>query len=348
MLNTGVDNSLASEWAKGSCPDKGQCSAPAVFSPAYGSGYKYAWFSVGGNDFIFEGCINFFGMLKGKIQRAIQAVHAAGPPGMKILMTGYCIPPSILNQFVCRDTESIAELNGAIGEACTTTPGCTFVDATSACGGSPHTFSDPRLFADYIHPNEEGFQKIFGMPAIQDFFGCKTSGDICKDVRYPYYRDVNGYVVCYSSLPYAQGAKGAPCNSWCTTTLEAGDNCNGCCGDMQQRLCNGLATLPPTTPYPVAGPGTTSNLWPPAPKSAATITTSIPGSMVKAAVFRNQTETSKDEQKWNGGLIIIAAASVVIIGFLCGSAIGGRCGPSDGSEASLSRSSSRQSMAASE
>lgn len=184
VVNRGVGDSTAAEWAGGYCDNDagwysfkdGQgCSATDAFSSKYGSGYTRVWFSIGGNDYIYSGCMMPELYLIRLIKSAIVKIRDAAPQGAKILMTGYCIPPGplkMLGGLLCSDPHQIKNLNGAIKAACHQIPECTFVDATSACGGSDTRFSEPKLFADGIHVNQFGYSRIFAMPGVQSFFGC--------------------------------------------------------------------------------------------------------------------------------------------------------------------------------
>jgi len=68
--------------------------------------------------------------------------------------------------------------------------------------------------------------------------GVCSAHNVCGDPRYPYYEAVRGYDVCYSRRSFAEGRGWQTCDDWCTTNVAVGDACNGCCGDMQNRLCH--------------------------------------------------------------------------------------------------------------
>jgi len=172
--NFGVDASLAVNWASGACPQipGGSCSVAAAAQGAPGA--QYVWLSVGGNDFVGGGCSASVPDLATVIGGVLAAVKSALPTA-KILMTGYCTPPSTAATFVppaCRAASQIGPLNDAVKMACDATVGCTFVDATSACGGSRVAFSDASLFANPMHLNQMGYQRFFQQPGVQSALAC--------------------------------------------------------------------------------------------------------------------------------------------------------------------------------
>lgn len=63
----------------------------------------------------------------------------------------------------------------------------------------------------------------------------------CVDPKFPYPAVIGGHDFCYSQMSYASRRSG-PCESWCVArdfsgATSIGDGCNGCCGDIQRKLC---------------------------------------------------------------------------------------------------------------
>lgn len=172
VLNRGVAHSTAKDWAAGSCPVIGFCSPADAFKAA--PGVKAAWFSIGGNDFLGSGCMMAQGELSAIIGSALKKVTEAAPPGLRILMTGYCTPPAMAASMIpsCNRAALIGNLNGAIKDACEAGTSCTFVDAVGACGGSRSSFSKLSYFSNSFHVNQLGYQAILQMPGVQTTLGC--------------------------------------------------------------------------------------------------------------------------------------------------------------------------------
>lgn len=191
VINRGVCDSTAAQWGSGTCSDesyawyafKGDtagkaCSAEDAFSYRYGSGYSHVWLSVGGNDFMYSGCLLPRWVLTRSVRSAVAAVRDAAAKGVKILMIGYCIPQGPIPQWrglVCAKPSLIVDLNKAIEAGCKAESSCTYIDSTDACGGDGEHFSDGRYFVDDYHPNEKGYSLIFHMPKVQEFFGCNQA-----------------------------------------------------------------------------------------------------------------------------------------------------------------------------
>jgi len=177
-VNRGVGGSTAAEWTAGSCTrfayKKKTCSATDAFSNKYGSGYTNMWLSVGGNDYTQTGCALTKANLQAKVTAAINTVKAAAPAGMKILMTGYCVPSKSLSP-KCGKAQ-FAILSAAIKAAAAADSSVTFVDISNACGANPatDTWSDNKYFSDAKHLNQAGYTHVFSLPAIQSALGCEA------------------------------------------------------------------------------------------------------------------------------------------------------------------------------
>jgi hypothetical protein len=188
VVNMGVTGSTASVWGTHDilglpCPDKPheKCSAIALnaLSPVYGSGYKHIWLSVGGNDFLLTRCSHSrMKPMFNLIQSALLAVKNSAPEGVEILMTGYPVMSHPLVAFAgtaCVTPSDFNPFQDTIKAACESVQGCTFIDITSALGGSRSTYSELLYYTDDVHVSQEGILKIVKMPEIQKFFGCPGS-----------------------------------------------------------------------------------------------------------------------------------------------------------------------------
>jgi lysophospholipase L1-like esterase len=174
VANFGVDSSLASDWANGVCETETATACSPATAAQGAPGAQFVWLSVGGNDFMMDGCMTSAEQLSQVIYGALATVKA-NLPMAKLVMTGYCTPPPsgvTLVPPTCQSPTAIGPLNDAVKLACEKTVGCTFVDATSACGGSRSAFSQPAFFEDPIHPNQLGYQQIFQLPGVQSAFSC--------------------------------------------------------------------------------------------------------------------------------------------------------------------------------
>eukprot|EP00966_Prymnesium_polylepis_P070224 1632431-Prymnesium_polylepis.2 len=102
--------------------------------------------------------------------KTVAAVQRAGPPGIKVIMTGYCQPTSGYND--CKTTGHFSWINEAVRTAAAA-KGAIYADAVAACGaGSSTDWSPGTHHADVIHPNPKGYCSIFTMPAMQAAFDC--------------------------------------------------------------------------------------------------------------------------------------------------------------------------------
>jgi len=203
VVNMAVGGATAKQWAEGQCTfgDKKQgqavstvcpenascCNATKAFSAKFGSGYTHAWITIGGNDFLdSQPC----GSLKGAalqtlLEAAIVRIRAAGPKGLKLVMTGYVLPsvhttPWSIGAFGCGSSPSVLKpLNAAIAAAVASQAAkgvdVTFVDVSYATGGTPSTLSPASTHADAIHLNSKGYCKVFSDAKVQAAFGCSTA-----------------------------------------------------------------------------------------------------------------------------------------------------------------------------
>jgi len=176
LVNRGVGGSTAAEWATGSVQADGckgaKCTPKDAFSAEYGKGYTHAWLSVGGNDFMGTGCDKATKAgLTATIKAAIDKVLAAAPAGFQVLLTGYGVPKKSVAGCSVSDAGVLQE---AIQAAAAQSPAgrVVFVDVGQAFGATAGTHSDAQWYADDIHLNTAGYNRMFELPAIQTFFQC--------------------------------------------------------------------------------------------------------------------------------------------------------------------------------
>ena len=183
MVNRGVGGSTAVEWGTGvedteACKARPvSCSAASAFAATFGKGYSKAWLSVGGNDYLGKGCNPATkDTIVANVKATIASVLAAATtPGFTILLTGYGAISSSVGED-CKATDT-ALLNQAVQEAVAASPAgkVTFINVLSTFGGSATSYSSAEWYADSIHLNKAGYDKMFQLPAVQSFFGCKAN-----------------------------------------------------------------------------------------------------------------------------------------------------------------------------
>ena len=152
-VNRGVASSTAQEWAiGGACPAGGShsCSMAAAFSNIYGTTYTHAVMTVGGNDFLdTAGCTMTAETIQSRVTSAINALRAAAPAGIKIILPAYCTPTQAVGD--CR-IEHFPALNAGIQAAAAAAGNdVEFVDAHAACGGGTTTYSPGTYPVSYTH-----------------------------------------------------------------------------------------------------------------------------------------------------------------------------------------------------
>eukprot|EP00930_Biecheleria_cincta_P014106 TRINITY_DN12267_c0_g1_i1.p1 TRINITY_DN12267_c0_g1~~TRINITY_DN12267_c0_g1_i1.p1 ORF type:complete len:332 (+),score=31.73 TRINITY_DN12267_c0_g1_i1:49-1044(+) len=177
VVNRGASGSTAVQWTTGSCPDiqrtEGrQCSLADAFSNQWGSGYTHAILFLPYNDYMNDGCAMSRAQVSSLVRDALAAVKSAAPDGMRILMTGYCVPSASIEEGSCTNPDMMVALNGGIKDACDVEAACTFVDATSVCGGNTSAWSTATYFEDNIHINEEGYARLFSTAGVQSALSC--------------------------------------------------------------------------------------------------------------------------------------------------------------------------------
>jgi len=193
VVNRGVGGSTAVEWGTGvettdKCKAKpASCSAASAFSATFGKGYSKAWLSVGGNDYLWSNCNSASkDAIVENVKATITSVLAAATtPGFTILVTGYGAASSGMDIIPDCKATSMALLKQAIQEAVAASPAgkVTFVDVLSTFGGSATTYSAAKWYADPIHLNKAGYDKMFQLPAVQSFFGCDNTNGASQAQR---------------------------------------------------------------------------------------------------------------------------------------------------------------------
>jgi hypothetical protein len=72
----------------------------------------------------------------------------------------------------------------------------------------------------------------------------RLQAQACNDPDFPYQllKSVAGaeIAICFSKQEYAS-QKFGPCESWCVTDARVGDGCNGCCGDINSKICGSVS-----------------------------------------------------------------------------------------------------------
>lgn len=189
VYNAAIGGTTAVQWT-------GDGHLDALGTTKCGGTPDYIWLSVGGNDVLNTGCgdTEDQASITAKVTASINAVKAKAP-GVKILMTGYCMPQSAERRLfdesesgkhdrrlACTSPANFAMLGNAIKAAAEAYSMVTFVDGTTACGGSKTAWSNKRYFADAIHLNKQGYCKMFTPPKVQEFFGCETATYDCESL----------------------------------------------------------------------------------------------------------------------------------------------------------------------
>lgn len=270
MVNRAVGGSTASAWAgsslegagdtngckaAGAIGGKSDCSAASAFDASFGKGYTHAWLSVGGNDFLGQGCAAGTVEDIGKaVEDAIKKVVAAGPTGMKILMTGYGTPSVDVGEG-CK-AGAVAPLQAVIKAAAEASEHVTFVDVMDAFGGSASKHSDEKWYADNIHLNAAGYVRFFQIREVATFFGCAdseptltasfdclcTGGKVfAADTKLPDHDLKTCATVLtglYNDNAFCGGAKCTSCSALQSALGDLGEQANACC----------TAAPAPTTP----------------------------------------------------------------------------------------------------
>ena len=187
-VNRGVSSSTAAQWAASgtnNCPSpemNRNCDFTNAFSAAYGTGYNRAVVTLGGNDFLeVEGCAEPYTTIQTKVTNAINALRAAAPAGIQIMLIGYCTPREAYAG--CAGASNAAPsqaLNQGIKAAADSMTDVTYVDAGDVCGAHGTTqWSPGQYHADAIHLNTKGYCKVWTLPAVQAWLGCEAATYNC-------------------------------------------------------------------------------------------------------------------------------------------------------------------------
>jgi len=60
----------------------------------------------------------------------------------------------------------------------------------------------------------------------------------CNNPKFPHGANKEGYTFCYANLDANyDGIVIGSCDTWCTTNLDSGDGCGGCCGELIEHYC---------------------------------------------------------------------------------------------------------------
>jgi hypothetical protein len=168
--NDAKGGTTAAQWASGEM-------AKSSFE---NDDFDFVWLSIGGNDFLGNGCdITSKDDISNDIVDVIaDIVDSSSNDDIKILYFGYGVP----SEEVCAGGNTVplmAELATHIREKITSSSYADYVqvmDITNEFVTSSSTpFSDTLWYGDDIHLNESGYLKLFSMQPMQEFFGCISS-----------------------------------------------------------------------------------------------------------------------------------------------------------------------------
>lgn len=168
VRNEGRPGSTAEEWAQ---------NEDAV-RPFNREDYDYVWLSVGGNDFLESSCNSAFrAEISANIVRVIaKIVGATENENLKILFFGYSVPP--LDLCGGGTTPGLYDSQTSFTRlAIETSEWADYVEVIdiSDVFVTPEStpFSDDQWYDDTnVHLNDAGYEKLFSLESIQDFFGC--------------------------------------------------------------------------------------------------------------------------------------------------------------------------------
>lgn len=185
ITNNGKSGSTAKQWASGDL-------AVQSFTDAKYD-YDHVWLSIGGNDFNCDP--SYHEEIAGYILEVISDIFASSSnDNMEVLYTGYGYP----SEDICKSGDSattialldhLASLIRTKIEKSSYSEKVKVMDIASMFvteDSSP--FSDKEWYADDIHINEAGYEKLFSTRAAQEFFGCiiPQEGDSRSGVTTPY------------------------------------------------------------------------------------------------------------------------------------------------------------------
>lgn len=184
IRNDAKSGSTALEWKEGETAKK---------SFENGKDYDFVWLSAGGNDFLGTKCLtefpngvnSFIGGLLGEstianyvVDIIADIVESTSNPDLMILFTGYGYP----TVEICPDGDTIDQFNSLNDKIRNTINSSAYrnrvmtIDISDLFVTSLSSpFSDTTWYADDIHINEAGYDKLFSLPEIQSFFQCTTA-----------------------------------------------------------------------------------------------------------------------------------------------------------------------------
>merc|ERR1712146_63698 len=143
-----------------------------------GTEYTHIYLSIGGND-VLGSCGIAKSVVQSNIEQVISLVQAKAPNDAKIVLSGYAVPSS---EFDCSDFSLVQSLLNAAVAGAAAAKGVTYVEATKVGGSDGTSRSNPCYFADAIHLNARGYQKLWCMSGMQSAFGCTgTTSGVCTD-----------------------------------------------------------------------------------------------------------------------------------------------------------------------
>lgn len=182
LVNKAVSSSTADEWAAGSqCPTSepsSSCSATNAFAAITAATHVVV--SLGGNDFLDSpGCSMTQSTLTSKVTASLNAIRAAAPAGIKIIVVAYCTATKAVGDCTLADFPT---LNNAIKAAADAAADVTFIDAHDACGGTTTSFSPGTHHVDSIHLNAKGYCEVWTIPGMQTALGCAAGTYDCASV----------------------------------------------------------------------------------------------------------------------------------------------------------------------
>ena len=91
-----------------------------------------------------------------------------------MLVTGYGSVAERTEEGGCEPPD-IERTNAAIRDAVRDLDFVDYVDVLGAFGGSAAAYSSWEFYEDAIHLNERGYERLFTLPAVQDFFECDAA-----------------------------------------------------------------------------------------------------------------------------------------------------------------------------
>jgi len=271
VYNGAVGGTTAVQWTgSGDMQD-------SLGSQKCGGKPDYIWLTVGGNDVLNTGCgdTETKESITAKVTATINSVKAKAP-GVKILITGYCMPNSAEarrlfgnekmqagnrstpRRLACSSPAKFTFIGDAVKAAADDDAMVTYVDSTEACGGSKEKWSDKRYFADAIHLNNQGFCKVFSQTKVQEFFGCEAATYACETLTCA----ITGYKHCSGEGDMSECAS---CSENCivskgsgTTGSAATSQGSGTTGSAATSQGSGTTGSAPTSTIGTTGSATTA------------------------------------------------------------------------------------------